>query len=76
MGKITRIGVAFKRVVEISGEPFVVTISKSGLAFRPLSRRGKRIQAEVPVSWKEIFRDGGTLDASECQAKPLLKFAR
>lgn len=72
MAKLTRIRRNFSRVVSIRGRDRVVVIGKFGITFRDL---GSRKRNAFPVTWEELLRDGGALDAVELDARPLLKLA-
>lgn len=69
MHRLTRITKPFRRVATIDGQPYVVTIGPDGIQLR---RFGRRRDTAVPVTWRELAREGGLLDAAELAERPLL----
>lgn len=67
--KLCRITRDFRRVAQIDGSPWVITIGPAGLQLR---RLGSRQATAVPVAWADLAREGGLLDAAELQSRPLL----
>lgn len=67
--KITRISKDFTRAVVIDGVTHVLVIGTHGLTIRKL-KQPKR--TAIPVTWRELAREGGLLDAAELQTRPLL----
>lgn len=67
--KLCRITRDFRRVATIDGSPYVITIGVQGLTLR---RLGARQATAVPITWAELAREGGMLDAVELASRPLL----